>query len=251
MQPTPLVGKRSLELDTMDNGKATPFNDGHVTSDSQVGLDMGMDGDAHMMMNGSCDGPIDDEDVEAITKALKKPDPITCRPVRLPKEFVQATLSPRCIPLYFSEIVKKMRVDLVRESEPIFWECMLKDAHDDSHMFKHCQADILQQLQTKCSGFYIGITHDVDFRWSNTEFGHKWNRDHRFKAMRILLKNEPSVIRSMETRLIKSIYENARLRPSIYENARLRHLIINCEDSPPGAVVGNEEGKSFLYLCLA
>ena len=142
------------------------------------------------------------------------------------------------------EIMRRFRTKCLdmyvkKESEPIVWTCMLERALDHSQMFKHCQAGIMQRLRTRRCAFYIGITSDVLFRWTNESFGHKWNRQHRFRTMHILLK--PAVVRSMEVALIESVYADAALC----------RLIINCQQSPSGPVHGDEVGYGYLYVCFS
>jgi len=212
-----------------------------MVDDSDVILDD--DGHEMMMMGLGCAGPSDDEEACRLARTRKKPGP--WKPVYLPKHFVEAA-SSSSRSMHPAEMLTRFRTKCLdmyvkKESEPIVWTCMLERALDHSQMFKHCQAGIMQRLQTRRCAFYIGITSDPLFRWTNESFGHKWNRQHRFRTMHILLKDQPAVVRSMEVALIESVYADAELC----------RLIINCQQSPSGPVHGDEVGYGYLYVCFS
>ena len=112
---------------------------------------------------------------------------------------------------------------------------------------RHCINFLVDRLQQRQRRFYIGITHCPLHRWTNDEFGHKWDKRRCFKVMHVLLKCRGfDCTRPVEKALAEMIYEGAIKLATGYPASQLIH---NEKNTPTGALVNGPDGEHYLYWC--
>lgn len=114
-------------------------------------------------------------------------------------------------------------------------EILTSDDFED--LYQHCKSKIGLEL---APGYvYIGITSDPEFRWENEAFGHKFNKQHKFEKMVVLVRACCEWTRAIEISLVKH-----------FKVGRWGEQLINSEHSPPGALREKTEGEHFLYYLV-
>ena len=136
-----------------------------------------------------------------------------------------------------------------RESD-VVWKHMLSVSgdlwrHDVSAcgdnltiVLNYCKDKINSQLMRHPLNFYIGITHCPLLRWGNEEYGHVYDARWGFQCMWVLLKATPDQTRAIEISLSDDIFAH-----------HCRKL--NAEKTPQGALVPDQHGDHYLYVCWA
>ena len=172
------------------------------------------------------------------TAPVSVPDVLSRMPVT--KSFADEMLSFR----------EAAAAQFTRESDDVVWKHMLSASGnlwgdimlacgEDNHtiLLNHCKDKIHSQLMRHPLNFYIGVTHCPLWRWSNEEFGHVFSH-WGFQCMWVLLKARVDQTRAIETSLSDVIFGH---------NPRK----LNAEKTPPGALVPDQHGNHYLYVCWA
>ena len=127
--------------------------------------------------------------------------------------------------------------------EPITFKHQRADALSFHNMVQHCLDFIKKAVLRQRRQFYIGMTHDVFFRWLNEKFGHKWSREFQWAQMVVLAHPKLVDAHPIETAVVDEVYFHDPKKS-------LAPFIVNQPHTPPGAQVADSSGRSWVYALL-